>query len=345
MDATFFSSMLSETDYRIFGLTSSIISSGLGKYAAIGFSIYFTLELIKMMYMRQPMDVPNLLLALLIASALTVYSDVAKGFDMEMNDIYSSIKKTAGNVNVALAQGTYKGTSMEADVASELSSYTTDEDKMDVFDEFFTGNLSSVIYLIMSGIRKTMLLFMYAIGPVCMVFSMFPIFGIKVLKNWFFYLLNVHLWELGFIILQIIQSQIGFWRGVENNSTGVPEIFSGNGWAYACYNVTCFICFSMVPYLTGKLLIGLSQPSSFGTRAIGAAAMVSRSVGGAIRSRAGSGGGGGGAVNTVKNVMQNSAKAADGDGGGGSGGSTSMASKAGKMYGNVVKNFKSPPVS
>ncbi len=342
MDATFFTSTLSETDYRIFGLTSQIISSGLGKYAAIGFSIYFTLELIKMMYMRQPMDVPNLLLALLIASALTVYSEVAKGFDMEMNDIYSSIRHTAGNVNAALASGTYGDK-----VKDELAAYTTDNDKMDMFDEFFTGNLSNIIYLIMSGIRKTMLLFMYAIGPVCMVFSMFPIFGIKVLKNWFFYLLNVHLWELGFIILQVIQSQIGFWRGVENNTSGMPEVFSGNGWAWACYNVTTFICFSMVPYLTGKLLIGLSQPSSFGTRAIAASAIVSRSVAGAVRSR--SGGGGGGGATSVKNVMQNSAKQAEGDGGSGSGGSggsrQSTAAKAGKMYGNVIKNFKSPPTT
>lgn len=351
MDTSFFTSALSETDYRIFDLTSKIISSGFAGYVAIGFSIYFTMELIKMMYLRQPMDLGNILIALLIASAFLVYVDLAKLFDQELNAVYSSIRKVAGNTNVALAQGTYKGTSLEQDVTSELSAYTTDEEKMDVFDEFFTGSLSSVIYTIMMGIRKTLLMFMYAIGPVCMALSMFPIFGVKVLKNWFFYLLNIHLWELGFIILQVIQSQIGFWRSVDNNSTGMPEMFSGNGWAWACYNVTNFICFGMVPYLTGKLLIGLSQPSSFAGRAMASTAIVSagirRRVAGGMSSGGGSrgdsaSGGGGTVTSTIKNSMEAAGGNSSSSGGGGK---ESMYAKAGKMYGNVTKNFKTPPIS
>lgn len=340
METSFFTSVLSETDYRIFNITSLIISNGLAKYAIIGFTIYFSIELIKMMYMRQPMDVPGLFMAFLILTCLSAYVDVAKGFDMEMNDIYSGIRKIAGETNVALAKGTYGD-----QVSEELSAYKSDNEKMEIFDEFFTGNLSSIIHLIMMGIRKTMLLFLYAIGPVCMVMSMFPIFGIKVLKNWFFYLLSVHLWELGFIILQIIQSQIGFWRGVDNNSTGVPELFSGNGWAWACYNVTCFICFGMVPYLTSKMMIGLSQPSSFGTRVIGAAAMMGRSAMGKYsqrqREQAGSGAG---LTNAVKGAASSAGGAIKSAMGVKEGGE-SVATKAGKMYGNVTKNFKSPPVT
>ena len=359
MDISFWSSELNSVDLSIATMTAAEVISVIRPYAAAGFGIYFTLELIKMMYMRQPMDLGNLLIAFIVFISMAEYTTIIKEFDQDLSAIYKNLSVRGGNDNVALANAidgfvptsnavnvntsgmsapTYANGGNMANQSVAPDTNVEIDAKMNIFDELLTGNISVILGTIMQGFRKTMLIFLYAIGPFCMALAMFPIFGIKVLKNWFFYTLNVHMWQLGFVILQLIQAKIGFWREIYGSSIN-------NELAMASANILNCVCFAMVPYLTAKMLIGLSQASSFSSRATGAVA----AAGGYIM---GSKKGGGKSDDSKGSLLSKSISAfkegATGSSGGGSGTSGKFAQAArtaafggaGKLYANATKGFK-----
>jgi hypothetical protein len=175
----------------------------------------------------------------------------------------------------------------------------------------------AIIYIV----RSLILVFLYAVGPIAILASMFPGFE-ENLKHWLKYYIMVGFWTVTLAILDLILYQ--YLDYCEKNSTidGLTTV-----------NIGIALMYLIVPYLTSRYIGGqgsqfISKMVQMATVATAMTSKVGKGAGQALNFSGGSGGG-----NSVSSMQ----KARETLSGGSN--SNSMASSAGRAYGRIKNNI------
>ncbi len=207
--------------------TAEVIVKQFTAYGTYILSIVFTIEIARSSLLNERIDAMKLVRTFLVLLVFINYNETIGRLNELMVGIFSNLPQ-------ATAKGLVENTPPED--FSLLSLFTVNYLSSNIFI-----SLAFTVQCVVLLIRKILVLFLYAAGPIAFLASMIPSFGDGVLKNWFRNYVSVQCWALTLFVLNTL-----FLFFAQNTQ-------SGNDSSTAIY-IGFTIMFLITPSLTNKYL-------------------------------------------------------------------------------------------